>query len=61
MAIGLDRHTEKIPSTMGDERHFRDLTALGADLDGIAVIAVHSDHIAIRRERQAERAVQPAT
>ena len=46
---------------MGDECHFRDLTALGVDLDSIAVIAVHSDHIAIRRECQAERAVQPAT
>ena len=61
MAGGLDRRTEEISGAMVDERHFRDLTARGVNLDSIAVIAVHSDHIAIRREHQAERPVQPAT
>jgi hypothetical protein len=29
VVVGLDRHSEKIPGAMGDERHFRGLMAFG--------------------------------
>jgi len=60
MPAGLRRDAEHGTGAATDQAHLRGLPAAGSDLGRVAVAAGHRDHVIVRGQRQAQRAVQSA-
>jgi hypothetical protein len=54
---GVPRPAHQVACALADER-LGELLARGRGLDGLAVAAVHRDHVAVRRDREPQRVVE---